>query len=63
MAGRHGRINSKRMVQIDNMREVVARTKFISAKPLLADVSKTINLKGIGWLIAGGEFDSGPEYV
>jgi protein gp37 len=55
--------SSESMVQIDKLREVVARTRFVSAEPLLEDVSKTINLKGIDWLIAGGESGSGPEYV
>jgi protein gp37 len=55
--------SNQSMVQIDKLREVVARTRFVSAEPLLEDVSKTINLKGIDWLIAGGESGTGPEYV
>jgi protein gp37 len=51
------------MVQLDKLREVQALTKFVSAEPLLEDVSKTINLNGIDWLITGGESGSGPEYV
>lgn len=55
--------SNQSMVQIDKLREVVTRTRFVSAEPLLEDVSKTINLKGVDWLIAGGESGSGPEYV
>lgn len=55
--------SNESMVQIDKLREVVARTRFVSAEPLLEDVSQKINLKGINWLITGGESGPGPEYV
>jgi protein gp37 len=49
----------------DVLSEVPAKTRFISAEPLLASLVKSdkhnaINLKGIHWLIAGGE--SGDEH-
>ena len=50
------------MVQIDKLRAVPTRTRFVSAEPLLEDISQAINLDGIGWLIAGGESGFGPEY-
>ena len=51
------------MIQIDKLREVKAVRRFVSAEPLLEDVSEKINLKGIDWLITGGESGGGPEYV
>ena len=48
------------MVQIDKLRAVPTRTRFVSAEPLLEDISQAINLDGIGWLIAGGESGFGP---
>jgi protein gp37 len=51
------------MIQIDKLREVKAVRRFVSAEPLLEDVSKHINLKGIDWLIAGGESGPGPQYI
>jgi protein gp37 len=36
--------------------------RFLSCEPLLEDISQTINLDGIGWVIAGGESGSNPEY-
>ena len=50
------------MVQIDKLRAVPTRTRFVSAEPLLEDISQAINLDGIGWLIAGGESGFGSEY-
>jgi protein gp37 len=37
--------------------------RFISAEPLLEDISQKINLDGFGWGIAGGESGTGPEYL
>lgn len=51
------------MVQINKLREVKAARRFVSAEPLLEDISRHIDLKGIDWLIAGGESGDGPEYV
>jgi protein gp37 len=44
--------------RIDNLRKVKARIRFLSVEPLLEDVGK-LNLKGIHWVIVGGE--SGPK--
>ena len=51
------------LVQIDKLREIKATRRFVSAEPLLEDVSKHIKLDGIDWLIAGGESGPGPEYT
>lgn len=44
--------------RIDDLRQVPAVVKFISAEPLLGPLAD-LNLTNIGWLIAGGE--SGPN--
>lgn len=43
--------------RIDHLRQTGARVKFLSCEPLLGAIPK-LNLKGIGWVIVGGE--SGP---
>ncbi len=43
--------------RIDDLRQTHARTKFLSLEPLLGPLPK-LNLKGINWVIVGGE--SGP---
>ncbi|MBP3957435.1 phage Gp37/Gp68 family protein [Gemmata sp. G18] len=43
--------------RIDHLRAAPAATRFLSCEPLLEDLGK-INLRGIHWVIAGGE--SGP---
>jgi len=51
--------------KIDSLRKVPIHpeaVRFISAEPLLEDISEDINLDGIGWLIAGGESGFGEEY-
>ncbi|MCK4706225.1 MAG: phage Gp37/Gp68 family protein [Gammaproteobacteria bacterium] len=40
--------------RIDHLRKVPAVVRFLSCEPLLEDIG-TPNLKGIGWLIVGGE--------
>lgn len=40
--------------RIDLLRKVEARIRFLSVEPLLADVGK-LDLKGIHWVIVGGE--------
>jgi protein gp37 len=45
--------------RVDVLREVPAVVRFISAEPLLGPLSD-LNLKGIHWLIVGGE--SGPNF-
>jgi len=37
--------------------------RFVSAEPLLEDISRDINLEGFGWLAVGGESGSGEEYL
>jgi protein gp37 len=44
--------------RIDYLRRVPAAVRFISAEPLLEQLSR-LNLDGIHWLIAGGESQSG----
>jgi len=43
--------------RIDDLRSTGARVKFVSAEPLLGSL-RTLDLRGIGWVIVGGE--SGP---
>jgi protein gp37 len=43
----------------DELRQVPAAVRFVSAEPLLGSLP-TLNLDGIDWLIAGGE--SGPAF-
>ncbi|MCB0731482.1 MAG: phage Gp37/Gp68 family protein [Ignavibacteriae bacterium] len=40
--------------RIDSLRKIKATVKFLSIEPLLEDLGK-INLKGIDWVIVGGE--------
>lgn len=49
--------NSKYMNRIDFLRQTPAKVKFISAEPLLGPLPN-LELKGIHWVIVGGE--SGP---
>lgn len=49
--------NSKFNFRIDHLRQTDAGIKFISFEPLIGSVG-AVNLKGIGWVIVGGE--SGP---
>ncbi|MGP9017704.1 DUF5131 family protein [Streptomyces sp. BR1] len=45
--------------RIDDLRQVPAAVRFLSCEPLLGPLS-SLNLQGIGWVIAGGE--SGPNH-
>lgn len=48
--------------RVDALRKVPVHprcVRFISAEPLLEDISAKLDLTGIGWLIAGGESGSG----
>ncbi|MDD3731358.1 MAG: phage Gp37/Gp68 family protein [candidate division Zixibacteria bacterium] len=49
--------NAKFNFRIDHLRQTDAGIKFISFEPLIGSVG-AVNLKGIGWVIVGGE--SGP---
>ena len=50
--------SSDYLFRLDGLRKTPAKIKFISLEPLLGPISN-INLKGIDWVIAGGE--SGPK--
>jgi len=52
--------------KIDALRQIPVHpqaVRFVSSEPLLEDISREINLDGIGWLIAGGESGTNPEYL
>ena len=51
--------NAKALRRVDDLREVPAAVRFLSCEPLLGALDG-IDLRGIGWVIAGGE--SGPNY-
>lgn len=44
--------------RIDHLRRAGAKTKFLSLEPLLGEL-RDLNLKGINWVIVGGESGSG----
>ena len=44
--------------RIDALRDIDAATRFLSVEPLLEDLGK-LNLKGIHWVIVGGESGTG----
>ena len=46
--------NRSQLSRIDNLRKTDAKIKFLSCEPLLSDLG-TLNLKGIHWVIVGGE--------
>ena len=50
--------DSARKFRIDHLRETPAALRFLSLEPLLEDLCH-IDLRGIGWVIVGGE--SGPD--
>jgi len=54
--------SSDYVYRIDRLRESCALNKFISFEPLLDSV-RTLNLKGIDWVIAGGESGPGARIV
>ncbi len=52
--------------RIDNLRETIARVKFLSLEPLLGPLPN-LELQGMDWVIVGGESDPGarpmdPDY-
>jgi protein gp37 len=52
-------VESHRYVhRLDALRMVPAHIRFVSFEPLLTEIPKSISLKGIHWVIVGGE--SGP---
>jgi protein gp37 len=59
--------NEKYAYRIDHLRKTGARVKFLSIEPLIGPVGK-LNLRGIDWVIVGGESGPGarpmdPEWV
>ncbi|MBI2059416.1 MAG: phage Gp37/Gp68 family protein [Nitrospirae bacterium] len=51
--------NRKRgLPRVDHLRTAPAQMRFLSIEPLLEDLGR-INLRGIGWVIVGGESGSG----
>lgn len=50
--------NADVLNRVDHLREVPAVVRFLSCEPLLGPLDG-IDLKGIGWVIAGGESGSG----
>ncbi len=46
--------------RIDNLRKVPAAVRFLSCEPLIGPLSK-LNLKGIDWVIVGGESGASPR--
>jgi protein gp37 len=51
--------NAEALSRVDDLRDVNAAVRFLSCEPLLGSLDG-IDLRGIGWVIAGGE--SGPNY-
>lgn len=49
--------NEKYTFRVDDLRKTGAKIKFLSVEPLIGPISR-MNLKGINWVIVGGE--SGP---
>lgn len=52
--------DEKAMFRIDDLRNTKARTKFLSCEPLIGPLSN-MNLKGIDWVIVGGESGRKPR--
>jgi len=48
--------------KMDTLRRIPAAVRFVSAEPLLEDISQNINLDGFGWVVVGGESGAGQEY-
>ncbi len=54
---------NKTLDTMDTLRSIPAAVRFVSAEPLLEDISAKINLDGFGWVVVGGESGSGKEYL
>jgi len=52
--------DEKAMFRIDDLRNTNARTKFLSCEPLIGPLSD-MNLKGMDWVIVGGESGRKPR--
>jgi protein gp37 len=53
----------EKLNKMDFLRRIPAAVRFVSAEPLLEDISESINLDGFGWVVVGGESGSGQEYL
>ena len=51
----------EKLSKMDFLRRIPAPVRFVSAEPLLEDISQDINLEGFGWVVVGGESGSGQE--
>jgi protein gp37 len=49
--------------KMDTLRKIPAAVRWVSAEPLIEDISQDINLDGFAWVVTGGESGSGPEYT
>ncbi|MBU2573611.1 MAG: phage Gp37/Gp68 family protein [Elusimicrobia bacterium] len=59
--------NEKYLYRLEHLKKTGAKTKFVCLEPLLGPLPR-LNLKGIGWVIVGGESGPGarpikPEWV
>src|SRR5690606_1270058 len=50
----------KVMSRVDHLRQTNARVKFLSCEPLISPLT-SLNLKGIDWVIVGGESGRTPR--
>jgi len=53
----------EKLNKMDFLRRIPAAVRFVSAEPLLEDISEDIDLNGFGWVVVGGESGSGQEYL
>jgi len=53
----------KTLNKMDTLRRIPAAVRWVSAEPLIEDISADINLEGFGWVVVGGESGSGNEYL
>lgn len=49
--------------KMDTLRRIPVAVRWISAEPLIEDISADINLDGFHWVVAGGESGSSEEYL
>ena len=47
----------------DTLRRIPTAVRWVSAEPLIEDISADINLDGFGWVVVGGESGAGHEYL
>lgn len=49
--------------KMEKLRSIPCVVRWVSAEPLLEDISARINLNGFHWVVVGGESGSGNEYL